>query len=71
MKRSFAILVLGVILLSFVLCLCGCSQPGETTDEGARRHQRMMTVNQQQMMEDIDKALLLHEPSKLTERRIP
>jgi hypothetical protein len=71
MRRSLLILVLSIVSLSIVLCAFGCSQPGETTAEGNRRHERVLSVNEQQMMEDLDKALLLHEPSKLTERRIP
>ncbi|UCC99034.1 MAG: hypothetical protein JSW66_03940 [Phycisphaerales bacterium] len=53
---------------------CGCSsyeQPGETAAEGRRRHQRVARINQQEMMADIDKALLLDRPSRLTDKRIP
>jgi hypothetical protein len=71
MRRSVKVVVLSVVLLSFVLFLFGCSQPGETLVEGNRRHYRTLSINQQQLMEDIDRALLLHEPSKLSDRRIP
>jgi hypothetical protein len=65
--------ILPVILLVLVFMPCGCSfsQPGETTAEGHRRHLRMARINQQEMMQDTDKTLLLDEPSKLTDKRIP
>lgn len=47
----------------------GCSQPGETTAEGHRRHLRNLRVNQQELVQDVDKALLMDEPSKLTNNR--
>ena len=65
--------VLPVILLVLVFMPFGCnsSQPGETSAEGHRRHQRMARINQQEMMADIDAVLMLDEPSKLTDKRIP
>jgi hypothetical protein len=65
--------------LAFVLCvvvllLCSCSsyeQPGQTAAEGRRRHERVLRINQQEMMADIDRVLLLDQPSKLTDKRIP
>ena len=74
--RNFA---LWFFALAFVLCgpillLCGCScceQPGETVAEGSRRHQRVLRINQQEMMADIDRVLLLDRPSRLTDIRIP
>jgi hypothetical protein len=51
---------------------CGSfAQPGETEAEGRRRHLRNLAVNRQEMMADIDKVLLLDEPSRLTDKRIP
>ena len=65
--------ILPVILLVLVFMLFGCSssQPGETAAEGHRRHQRVSRINQQEMMADIDKVLLLDKPSKLIDKRIP
>ena len=65
--------VLPVILLVLVFMPFGCSssQPGETSAEGRRRHKRMARINQQEMMSDIDTVLMLDEPSKLTDKRIP
>jgi hypothetical protein len=66
--------ILPVILLLLVFMPLGCgsiSQPGETAAEGHRRHKRMARINQQQMMADIDAVLMLDEPSRLTDKRIP
>ncbi len=71
---SICKVILTVILSSIIfLSLGGCtvSQPGETAAEGHRRHLRTLRINQQEMMADIDKVLLLDKPSKLTEKRIP
>lgn len=65
--------VLALILCALVFLLFGCSskQAGETKAEGRRRHKRVLRTNQQELMRDIDKVLLLDEPSKLTDKRIP
>ena len=66
--------ILVVTFLALVFMPFGCSsfsQPGETAAEGSRRHDRIARINQQEMMADIDKALLLDGPSKLTDKRIP
>jgi len=65
------ILAVALLVLVFMPFGCSSSQPGETAAEGNRRHQRVVRINQQEMMADIDKALLLDEPSKLTDKRIP
>jgi len=58
------------ILCALLLLLAGCSQPGETAAEGHRRHLRNLSIDRQQIMQDVDKTLLTDQPSKLTERRI-
>jgi len=74
MMKRFSVnkVILDVILCALFFLLCGCAwnQPGETTAEGHRRHQRTLRINQQELMSDIDKVLLLDRPSKLTNRRI-
>lgn len=73
LKRTSS-MVLAILLCSLVFLLSGCyllEQSGETTAKGHRRHQRNMTLNQQNLMTDIDRALLIDKPSKLTEKRIP
>ncbi|MHC4708023.1 MAG: hypothetical protein ACYS8I_13175 [Planctomycetota bacterium] len=66
-----SLLVLVVMVFSLALLASGCSQPGETTAEGSRRHSRNLRINQQEMMADIDAFLLLDKPSKLTDKRVP
>jgi len=69
----------GKLIFVFVLWVLvalpgGCrsyEQPGETAAEGRRRHERVARINQQEMMSDIDKALLQNRPSRLTDKRIP
>lgn len=69
----------GKLILAFVLGIlvflpygCGSSaRPGETAAEGRRRQERVARINHQEMMGDIEKALLLDKPSTLTDRRIP
>ena len=66
--------VLGIILCALVLLSYGCgsyAQLGETEAEVRRRHLRTARINRQELAEDIDKALLLDKPSKLTDKRIP
>ncbi|MHC4462771.1 MAG: hypothetical protein ACYS30_15285 [Planctomycetota bacterium] len=67
-------LVLGIILCALVFLPYGCgsyAQLGETEAEARRRHLRTARINRQELAEDIDKALLLDKPSKLTDKRIP
>jgi len=73
MKNAFASIVLGIVLCALAFWLGGCSvkQPGETTAEGQRRHLRNLRINQQELMQDIDKAMLFDKPSKLSEKRTP
>ena len=76
--KSVSIYVCKVVLVVTSLILVfmpsGCSsfsQPGETAAEGHRRHLRTVRINQQEMMSDIDAALMLERPSRLTDKRIP
>jgi hypothetical protein len=64
--------VLAVVLFALLILPCGCSkQLGETVAEGQRRHRRVLRINHQEMMEDIDRVLLLDQPSRLTDKRVP
>jgi hypothetical protein len=65
------ILVVALLVLVFMPFGCSSTQPGETAAEGRRRHQRVARINQQEMMADIDAVLMLDEPSRLTDKRIP
>jgi hypothetical protein len=68
-KRASA-LQLAVLLCSLVFLLTGCQQPGETTAHGNRRHLRNLNINQENLMSELDRALLFDQPSKLTPMRI-
>jgi hypothetical protein len=66
------ILVAALLVLVFIPFGCSSfSQPGETIAEGHRRHLRTARINQQELMADIDTALMFDEPSRLTDKRIP
>ncbi len=63
-----------VILCALFLVPLGCrsyDQMGETAAAGHRRHKRVLRLNNQGMMEDLDSFMLLDKPSKLTDKRIP
>jgi len=74
MKNASVWTILGIVLFALVFWLGGCAlleQSGETAAEGHRRHLRNLTLNQQSLMSDIDSALLIDKPSKLTDKKIP
>jgi hypothetical protein len=71
MKKTSVSMILGIFLFALIFWLSGCSQPGETTAEGGRRHDRNLTINQQELNQDLDKAFLFDKPSKLSDKRIP
>lgn len=56
-----------------VSLLAGCSlrQPGETRAEIDRRHSRVLRLNNETMLSDLDKMLGLDGPSMLTDKRVP
>ena len=65
-------IIFGIVLCALICWLAGCgyeAQPGETAAEGHRRHLRNLSVNQQNMIYDIDKAILADEPSQATDRK--
>ncbi len=66
----FAGCLFAFILCALLLLSSGCRQPGETMAEGHRRHLRNLSIDQQELMQDIDKVLLTDQPSKLTDKRI-
>lgn len=66
--------ILVVVLCALFLVPLGCrsyEQLGETVAEGRRRHKRVLRINRQEMMYDLDAIMLLDKPSKLTDKRIP
>lgn len=73
-KKTICLFTFAFLLCGLVFWLGGCKsyeQLGETTAEGRRRHLRTLRINRQEMMGDIDRAMLLDKPSKLTDKRIP
>ena len=74
MKNRIVVGLLGVVLLTLATMSTGCGlfgQQGKTADEVNRDHLRMLRINQQQMMRDIDRTLDADRPSKLTEMQLP
>ena len=74
MRNKFAVILLVVMLLSLVVLATGCGffdQPGKTADEVNREHIRMLRINQQELMADIDRTLGTDKPSTLTEKQLP
>jgi len=62
------------ILCALLLVPLGCGsydQMGETAAEGHRRHKRVLRLNNNELMHDLDSFMLLDKPSKLTDKRIP
>lgn len=72
--RSAVSAILGIVLFVLVFLPYGCcgyfSQPGETEAEGHRRHLRNLRINQQEMIQDIDRGMLFDKPAGTTDRRI-
>jgi hypothetical protein len=65
-------LTLAIVVCTSALLLGGCwGHPGETTYEVNRRRERTLSLNNQMLRDDIEKALLLDRPSALTDKRIP
>jgi len=74
MKNRIVVSLLGVALLTLATMSTGCGlfdQQGRTADEVHRDHLRMLRVNHEQMMEDIDRTLLVDKPSNLSEKKLP
>jgi len=72
MKVAFGFkIVVCMVLLSCIVLLAGCTQPGETAAEGRRRHLRNLRLNHKALIKDIDTAVQADEPSSLTELRVP
>lgn len=72
-SASVCKVILAVFLSALIFLPFGCSseQLGETTAEGNRRHLRNLRINQQELMEDADESLLLDQPSRLSDKRMP
>ena len=58
-------------MLGMMLSGCSWQHPGETAKEVSQRHDRTLRLNNQMMLSDIDRVLMLDQPSHLTDKRIP
>jgi hypothetical protein len=75
-KLNGRTLVLALALLAMMVMSWGCSSmhhpyPGESWAEANRRHKRVLRLNSQGLLADIDAALLMDRPSHLTDQRLP
>jgi len=69
-----SVLSAAAVLLALVFVSSGCGfyhEPGQTAAEQGRRYRRVVRVNTSELVEDIDKVLMLDQPSHLTDKRIP
>jgi hypothetical protein len=71
MKNCFRVSVLFIALSAVIVLSSGCSHPGKTNAEVHRDHVRTMQTNQQELMQDLDRAVLIDKPSRLTDKKIP
>jgi hypothetical protein len=73
MGSGLFFLTLAIALCIAALALSGCTwrQPGETRAEIDRRHERALRLNNEMMLSDLDKVLMLDRPSRLTDKRVP
>ena len=68
MKRT---LILVLLLLVFSLWLTGCgAQLGESRAEIHRDHLRTLRIDYKELLGDLDRGLLLDEPSKLSSKLV-
>jgi predicted small metal-binding protein len=74
MRNSFTVSILVLALLAVIVLSSGCgffSHPGKTAAEVHRDQVRTIKMNHQELMADIDRAVFLDHPSRLTDKRIP
>ena len=66
------LIVIVALLMTVVGSGCGpWANPGETAAEASRRRERALRVNNSEMWADIDRFLMLDQPSRLTDRDLP
>jgi len=75
MKNNVTVSVLVVALLAVIVLVSGCKgffdHPGKTAAEVHRDQLRTMKINHQELMADVDRAVFLDKPSRLTNKKIP
>ena len=72
LRMSLSVLTGCIILVAAAFWLpgCGIHGQGQTAAEGRIRHQRTVEISTQQLADDLDSALLLDKPSKLSKLRV-
>ena len=71
LRSSLAVLRMIVLTVLIGGCMhCG-PNPGETPAEAGRRRERVLRLNLNEMMADVDNFLMLDEPSRLTQQDLP
>jgi hypothetical protein len=71
-RRGAGLRLFAVVALCLLgMLLSGCPQPGQTDREIARRRDRVLQLNNQILLSDVDRALLLDRPSRLSDKRVP
>jgi hypothetical protein len=74
MKSTFRVCLLAVLLLTLAIFASGCgffNHPGKTPAEVHREHVRMLRVNQQELVRDVDRTMHFDQPSKLSDMKMP
>jgi hypothetical protein len=71
MRKKVVVSLLTVVALALVIMSTGCGQQGKTAAEVNRTHIRVLQIQNQQLMRDIDRTFDLDQPTTLTERHIP
>jgi hypothetical protein len=68
--RTLRALALAVVC-AMMLLATGCANMGETKTEAKLRRNRVLRLDLQEMGEDINVALMLDRPNRLTDKRLP
>jgi hypothetical protein len=69
-RKHLLSLVVVVLAVFAAVSLTGCSAPGRTSAEVHRNHINVIQTNWLMIQDDIDAALMLDKPSRLTEMTV-
>ena len=58
------------LLAGTSVVLTGCAAPGETSQEVSRRHSEVVRRNMLLVQDDVDRLLMLDEPSRASDKLI-
>ena len=68
--RTLRAVALALFCVAMLLAT-GCASMGETKMEAKLRRDRVFRLNLQELGEDVNVALMLDRPSRLTDKRLP